>query len=86
LTVAYARTRTLAKLFADSRIYVREARKEAQFHWWQSPTFLPVRWEGLLQLCRWGCKERRSPLPFGGWLSREQIVAGIIAQPEEAVW
>lgn len=56
-----------------------------QFHWWQTPTLLPVRWEGSLRLCRWVCMDRRSRLPFGGWLSREQIAAGVVVQPEEAV-
>ena len=26
------------------RIYDRSGHQEVQFHWWQSPTFLPVRW------------------------------------------
>lgn len=67
------------------RIYTREGRQEVQFHWWQDPPLLPVRWEGSLRLCRWGNNDRRSRLPFGGWLSRDQIAAGVVAQPEEAV-
>jgi hypothetical protein len=68
-----------------SRLYVREGRQEIQFHWWQEPLLLPVRWAGSLRLCRWGNRNRRSRLPFGGWLSREQIEAGIVAGTEQGI-
>jgi len=67
------------------RLYKRGPQQEVQFHWWQSPALLPVRWEGSLKLCLWGGKDRRSPLPTGGWISHDQIAAGILEQPEEGV-
>lgn len=67
------------------RLYLREGQREIQFHWWQKPTLLPVRWDGSLRLCQWGCRDRRSRLPMGGWLSRAQIAAGVIARPEEGI-
>jgi hypothetical protein len=85
--IAIAATELPAVLLEDlgDRVYVRGGQKEIQFHWWKTPTLLPVRWEGTLRLCRWGCKERRSPLPIGGWISRDQVAAGILAEPEEGV-
>lgn len=68
-----------------SRIYVREGKREVQFHWWQKPTLLPVQWDGSFLLCQWGCRDRRSRLPMGGWLSRDQIASGILDRPESAV-
>jgi hypothetical protein len=70
------------------RIYAREGRPEVQFHWWQTPTVLPVRWHGRLQLVRWGTKARRgTPLPFGGWVPEDRIAAGVLAAaaPERVV-
>jgi hypothetical protein len=69
------------------RAYVREGREEFQFHWWQVPTVLPVRWEGQLELLPWGSKLRRSPLPYGGWLAEDLVAAGLVAgaRPEAAV-
>lgn len=69
------------------RRYRREDRDEFQFHWWQVPALLPVRWDGSFQLLRWGSRERRSPLPYGGWISLDQIEAGVVAgtRTEEAV-
>lgn len=70
------------------RIYSREGREEVQFHWWQTPTVLPVRWRGRLQLIAWGSKaRRRSPLPVGGWLTEEDLQAGTFAasRPEAVV-
>ena len=60
-------------------VYLREEQEELQFHWWHEPALLPVRWGGALRLVRWGSKVRRSPLPFGGWLSREQLDSGLLA-------
>lgn len=71
-----------------ARVYLREGREEVQFHWWQTPTVLPVRWEGQLQFLPWGSKQRRgSTLPLGGWVSEEGILAGMFAgaSPEPVV-
>ena len=72
---------------AAGRTYTREDRPELQFHWWQAPALLPVHWDGALRLLRWGSRDRRSPLPYGGWIAREQVRAGALAHagPEEAV-
>lgn len=66
------------------RRYVREGREEVQFHWWQTPTFLPVRWCGRIQLVRWlshpqfraGCSEeaRTSANARPGWRSRRDTI------------
>ena len=61
------------------RVYEREGRQEYQFHWWQTPAILPVRREGKLEIVIWGSKSRRSPLPYGGWLSLADIGAGVLA-------
>jgi hypothetical protein len=61
------------------RVYAREGREEFQFHWWQTPTFLPVRRDGKLELLPWGSKLRRGPLPYGGWISEEHVMEGIFA-------
>jgi hypothetical protein len=61
------------------RVYNREGREEIQFHWWQTPTLLPVRWEGQLHLLPWGCKSKRGPLPVGGWLPRDWVEDGSFA-------
>lgn len=69
------------------RVYQRAGREEYQFHWWQSPTILPVRREGRLEIITWGNKSRRGLLPYGGWISLEDIGAGILAnaRPQEVV-
>jgi len=71
----------------SDRIHAREGREEFQFHWWQIPTVLPVRRDGRLEILPWGSKSRRGPLPYGGWLSLEQVAAGLLASahPEEVV-
>jgi len=68
-------------------LYLREGREELQFHWWQSPAMLPVRWGGKIVNVRWGSKLKRSPLPLGGWIEREPLEAGSLAhmEPEEVV-
>ncbi len=48
-----------------------------QFHWWQVPTLIPVQWEGRLHLLPWGSKNKRSPLPYGGWVTRDDLEAGV---------
>jgi hypothetical protein len=69
------------------RVHAREGHQEFQFHWWQTPTFLPVRWDGRLEMLPWGSKMRRGPLPYGGWVSEENIKEGVFAgsNPEEVV-
>ncbi|HVK14723.1 MAG TPA: hypothetical protein VM597_38655 [Gemmataceae bacterium] len=63
-----------------ARVHERHGAPEVQFHWWQSPTFLPVRWCGRIQLARWGSKARAgTPLPYGGWVAQDQIAAGSFA-------
>jgi hypothetical protein len=68
-------------------VYYREGRREVQFHWWQTPTLLPVQWQGRLELLRWGSKGRRAVLPFGPWVSEDQLAAGVFAaaRPEPVV-
>jgi hypothetical protein len=62
------------------RIHDREGLRELQFHYWERPTVLPVQWDGELRLIRWGNQNRRAPLPFGPWLSEEQLRQGTLAQ------
>jgi len=71
----------------SDRSHARDGREEFQFHWWQIPTVLPVRRDGRLEILPWGSKSRRGPLPYGGWLSLEQVAAGLLASahPEEVV-
>lgn len=66
------------------RVYERLGQREVQFHWWQEPAILPVRWDGRLQIMRWGSKCRRGRLPSGGCIPVEQIEAGTLsgARPE----
>jgi hypothetical protein len=51
------------------------------------PTLLPVRLHGRLELVTWGCRHRRGPLPYGGWIDEGQIAAGALsaARPERVV-
>ena len=70
------------------RVYDREGRREVQFHWWQAPTVLPVRWDGRFRLLPWGSKQRRgTPLPVGGWVAEDDVRAGAFAgsAPEPVV-
>jgi len=65
------------------RVYARaEGREEFRFLWWQVPTLLPVLRDGALELLPWGSKLRRSPLPYGGWVSREHLAAGLFAHAD----
>jgi hypothetical protein len=68
-----------------ARIHSREGREEIQFHWWQVPTMLPVRWDGKLEMLSWGSKLRRGPLPYGGWIAEEHIEQGQFADAEQVV-
>lgn len=68
-----------------ARVHRRAGAEEVQFHWWQEPALLPVRWDGALRLLRWGCKDRRSRLPLGGWLTEEGVEAVAGARPEAAL-
>src|SRR5690349_17337183 len=69
------------------RIHSREGHEEFQFHWYATPTVLPVWFDGTLEVLPWGSKLRRGPLPYGGCLSVEEIKAGAIAgsRPEQVV-
>lgn len=69
------------------RVHEREGTWELQFHWWESPTVLPVQYEGELRLLPWGSKHRRSRLPFGPWIAEHFIADGALAQfsPEPVV-
>jgi hypothetical protein len=69
------------------RVYDRGGQREVQFHWWQEPTVLPVRWDGRLQVLRWGSKSRRGRLPCGGCVSVDQFEAGALSggRPEPVV-
>src|SRR5262245_45182230 len=70
------------------RIHERHGQPEVQFHWWQSPTFRPVRSCGRIRLVRWGSKARAgTALPYGGWVSEDQLAAGVFAaaRPEPVV-
>jgi len=67
------------------RVYDREGRPEYQFHWWATPTMLPVRWDGKLDILPWGSKARRGPLPYGGWVSREHVADGSLRPVEAGV-
>ena len=71
----------------SERMYIREGREEFQFHWWQTPTVLPVRRDGRLEILPWGSKRRRGPLPYGGWVSESHVREGLFAgsNPEEVV-
>jgi hypothetical protein len=67
------------------RVYLREKLKEFRFHWWETPTILPVRRDGRLEILSWGSNVRRGPLPYGGWVSEEHVREGLFHCPEEVV-
>ena len=70
-----------------NRVYERLGHAEVQFHWWHTPALLPVQWRGDFRLLPWGCKDRRSRLPQGGWISVAQVETGALAtaRPEEVI-
>ena len=58
-----------------TRIHIREGREEVQFHWWQTPAVLPVRFCGGVRLVRWGSRQRAgTPLPYGGWVAEDGCI------------
>ena len=61
--------------------------RSSSFLWLQTPTVLPVRWDGRLEILPWGSKLRRGPLPYGGWVSANRTVADgqLAGVPDEAV-
>ena len=87
LTLSEVPTALFEKHGLSGRVYDRGGSPELQFHFWESPSVLPVRWEGQLRLLRWGSKEREGVLPYGGLVSAAQVEAGALARacPEPAV-
>lgn len=67
------------------RVYARAGKEEFRFLWLDMPTLLPVRWDGRFDLLPWGCKLRRGPLSYGGWVTEERIADGELGRAEEAV-
>ena len=84
--IAIARSELPIELVARhrlaERVHVRAGVEEFQFHWWQVPTILPVRWDGKLDVVPWGSKARRGPLPYGGWIAEEHVAQGMISGAE----
>jgi hypothetical protein len=87
LTLSEAPVALVERHGLADRVYDRGGVRELQFHLWQAPALLPVRWEGQLHVLPWGAKERRGPRPSGGWVTTEQIEAGSFAalRPEDVV-
>ena len=69
----------------SERVYSRAGLDEFRFLWLQTPTFLPVLWDGKLEILTWGCKVRRSPLTYGGWVTEQEVTEGRWGHPEGAV-
>ena len=69
------------------RVHERAGVPEIQFHWWHRPTVLPVRLHGRIEIVPWGSSDRRSPLPYGGWISAAHIEEGTLgsARPQPVV-
>lgn len=67
------------------RLHDRGGCPEVRFENWHDPPLLPVRWDGALRLMRWGSHDRRSPLPHGGLMTRQQMDAGMLADVDEVV-
>lgn len=69
------------------RLYRRAGMEEVRFYDWQRFPVLPVRWEGAVQLVRWGCRDRRSAMPYGSVIAEEHVAAGVLsaAYPERVV-
>ena len=67
------------------RLHDRGGCPEVRFQSWHNPPLLPVRFDGALRLLQWGSHDRRSPLPHGGLLTRQQMEAGMLADVDEAV-
>lgn len=49
---------------------------EVRFLWKARPAVLPVWRDGRMEVVAWGCKQRKSKLPFGGWTWELTIQAG----------
>jgi hypothetical protein len=81
--IALAESELPTAVAADPRLtgrtFLRNKRPEVRFLWWQTPTILPVLWEGGFHLVPWGNKTHRGPLPAGGWIPRERIEDGDLA-------
>lgn len=66
-------------------VHRRHGQDEVRFEWWRRPAVLPVRWDGTLHILPWGSKDRRSPLPMGGWIAEEHVGQLSGGRPEEAM-
>jgi hypothetical protein len=68
-------------------VYDRAGVKEVRFLLVQAPALLPVWWDGRLRVLPWGCRERRTRRPLGGWVTEEQLAAGLFASlnPEPVI-
>ncbi len=80
LPVELARRHRLAE-----RVYARAGQDEFRFLWLQTPTVLPVLWDGRLEILPWGSKLRKGPLRYGGWVSEQEIADGQLGRADEAV-
>ncbi len=69
----------------SERVYARAGQDEFRFLWLQTPTVLPVLWDGRLEILPWGSKLRRGPLPYGGWVSEQEVADGQLGRADEAV-
>lgn len=58
------------------RVYAAGGGREVRFLWRAEPTLLPVWRHGRLHVVRWGSRDRRGPLPYGGWTWRATVEAG----------
>lgn len=67
------------------RVYARAGEDEFRFLWLDTPTLLPVRWDGKLELLPWGSKLRRGPLRYGGWVTKAEIEDGQLGRVDEAL-
>lgn len=59
------------------RVHDRGGEREVRFHWYSTPTLLPVIWDGRLRVVRWGNRDRvEKKLPPTGWTWAESVENG----------
>jgi hypothetical protein len=58
------------------RTHERGGEKEVRFLWQARPSLLPVWLDGRIKVAAWGTRDRRSPLPQGGWTWEATIESG----------